>query len=141
MTTEKEIQVLRTIDKFDKIGADGVEELLQKSQEEYGAGLDKVRAKMVVEFLTCKGETNDKTLENMKRWFRLMPIIKRRLDLIDYLETEEISPDYTKWDQLLDMPTNEDETWSGNGRPKNIAYTLDDILMFLDKNSKSEQKV
>jgi hypothetical protein len=34
----------------------------------------------------------------------------------------------TMWDRLLAMTPNDDETWERGGRPKNIAWALDDML-------------
>ena len=59
MTTETELQALRCIDKFDKIGRDGVVELLQKPPEEFGANLDPVSAGVIGLLLDTAGKTNE----------------------------------------------------------------------------------
>lgn len=62
---QKEIQVLRIVDKFKKIGADGVMELLQKPYENHGANLDPLRAGMVVAFL-CGNSKRFNTLKERR---------------------------------------------------------------------------
>jgi histidyl-tRNA synthetase len=63
--------VLRTIDKFDKVGVDGVRELLGKGRRDAsgafidGIGLDDAQIDQVIAFLTAKGQDNDDTLENL----------------------------------------------------------------------------
>ncbi len=64
--------VLRTIDKFDKVGAVGVRELLGKGRlDESGAfidgvGLSKEQAEPVLTFLTAKGTTTADTLASLR---------------------------------------------------------------------------
>ena len=64
--------VLRTIDKFDKVGEDGVRELLGKGRLDAsgayidGVGLSDAQAEPVIAFLTSKGETAAQTIENLK---------------------------------------------------------------------------
>jgi histidyl-tRNA synthetase len=63
--------VLRTIDKFDKVGEAGVRELLGKGRLDAsgayidGVGLGDAQAEPVVRFLTSKGASNDETLANL----------------------------------------------------------------------------
>lgn len=64
-----EIQILRTVDKLDKIGVPGVIDLLQKPAEKFGANLDPVRAELVGSFLNSRGATNGETLENLRAFF------------------------------------------------------------------------
>lgn len=124
---QRYLQVLRSIDKFDKIGREGVVELLQKPVEEFGADLDPVRAGLIGQFLDVRGKMNEETLSNMEAFFTHAGKVRRRLDLMVFLE-ETVGPDgKTKWDQLLEMRPNRDDTWSDGGRPANIAYALDDI--------------
>lgn len=72
--------VLRTIDKFDKVGAAGVIELLtlgrldQSGARIDGVGLDLVSAQNVVSFMTSRGTDNRATVANLR-------------SLIDYSET------------------------------------------------------
>ncbi len=66
------LAVLRVIDKFDKVGVQGVEELLGSGRLDAsgayidGVGLSKDQAAPVVAFLTAKGDTNEKTLLNLR---------------------------------------------------------------------------
>lgn len=72
--------VLRTIDKFDKVGASGVIELLtvgrldQSGARIDGVGLDLISAQNVVSFMTSRGTNNKATIANLR-------------SLIDYSET------------------------------------------------------
>ncbi|SEW29786.1 histidyl-tRNA synthetase [Aliiroseovarius sediminilitoris] len=64
--------VLRTIDKFDKVGEAGVRELLGNGRLDAsgayidGVGLSEEQAQPVLAFLTSKGKTADKTLANLR---------------------------------------------------------------------------
>ncbi|MBB1491811.1 MULTISPECIES: histidine--tRNA ligase [unclassified Paracoccus (in: a-proteobacteria)] len=64
--------VLRQIDKFDKVGETGVRELLTTGRldasgaEIEGVGLDASQAEPVLRFLTSKGGDNAATLENLR---------------------------------------------------------------------------
>ncbi|WP_292285677.1 histidine--tRNA ligase [Marivita sp.] len=64
--------VLRTIDKFDKVGEAGVRELLGKGRLDAsgayidGVGLSDAQAEPVIAFLTSKGETAAQTIGNLK---------------------------------------------------------------------------
>ncbi|MCB1329606.1 MAG: histidine--tRNA ligase family protein, partial [Maritimibacter sp.] len=64
--------VLRTIDKFDKVGEAGVRELLGKGRLDAsgayidGVGLEAEAAEPVVAFLTSKGADNTATLANLR---------------------------------------------------------------------------
>ncbi|MCF3595716.1 histidine--tRNA ligase [Rhodobacteraceae bacterium LMO-12] len=64
--------VLRTIDKFDKVGEAGVRELLGKGRLDAsgayidGVGLSDAQAEPVVRFLTSKGADNGATLANLR---------------------------------------------------------------------------
>ena len=64
--------VLRTIDKFDKVGAAGVRQLLGKGREDAsgayidGVGLSDDQAEPVIAFLTSKGESAAATLQNLR---------------------------------------------------------------------------
>ncbi|MBW7922157.1 MAG: histidine--tRNA ligase [Rubellimicrobium sp.] len=65
--------ILRTIDKFDKVGEQGVIELLTDGRKDAsgafieGLGLFEWQATEVVAFLTSKGSTNTETLSNLKQ--------------------------------------------------------------------------
>ncbi|UXU73965.1 MULTISPECIES: histidine--tRNA ligase [unclassified Paracoccus (in: a-proteobacteria)] len=64
--------VLRTIDKFDKVGADGVRQLLTQGRRDdsgafiEGVGLSPEQAEPVLAFLTSKGADNARTLDNLR---------------------------------------------------------------------------
>ncbi|MCZ4353493.1 histidine--tRNA ligase [Roseovarius aestuarii] len=64
--------VLRTIDKFDKVGEAGVRELLGKGRLDAsgayidGVGLNPAQAEPVIAFLTSKGADAGSTLENLR---------------------------------------------------------------------------
>ena len=68
----KRLEVLRVIDKYDKVGVSGVAELLGVGRLDAsgayidGVGLSKDQAAPVLAFLTAKGDTNEKTLLNLR---------------------------------------------------------------------------
>ncbi|MBU2983122.1 histidine--tRNA ligase [Lentibacter algarum] len=68
----QQANVLRTIDKFDKVGEAGVRELLGKGRLDAsgayidGVGLTDEQSEPVVAFLTSKGASNDETLTNLR---------------------------------------------------------------------------
>ncbi len=123
--TPRKIQILRTIDKTDKIGVDGVIELLQKPPEEFGANLLPHEAMLIGEFLRL-----DK-LESFPAFLRRASMIRNRFEMMAELERNVHEDGRTSWDHLLDMRENEDETWRDGGRPKNIAWALDDLVAML----------
>ena len=140
MTLDQRLQVMRSIDKFDKIGRDGVVELLQKPDDEFGANLDPVRAELVGMFLDTKGETNEEAFVNLSKFFMQSSRVRTRLDLMCVLD-EAVEPDgRTKWDRLLSMPTTEDQTWRDGCRPANIAWALDDMVNSLIASRRSRNK-
>src|SRR6056297_453505 len=65
--------VLRTIDKFDKVGEEGVRQLLGKGRLDAsgayidGVGLSAEQAEPVIAFLTSKGASTQETLSNLRR--------------------------------------------------------------------------
>lgn len=126
--SEQQIQILRCIDKADKIGRDGVVALLQQPAEDYGAGLDPVRANLIGLYLDTKGETDEATIENLSKFFARASRVRARLDMMANLEEIEASDGTTAWDRLLAMPANTDQTWNNGGRPENIAWALDDLV-------------
>jgi histidyl-tRNA synthetase len=68
----QQADVLRTIDKFDKVGEAGVRQLLGKGRLDAsgayidGVGLSDAQAEPVVQFLIAKGASNAETLENLR---------------------------------------------------------------------------
>jgi histidyl-tRNA synthetase len=71
-TLDSHDAVLRTIDKFDKVGADGVRELLTSGRKDAsgafidGVGLTNEQAEKVISFLTAKGLTNAETFKRLR---------------------------------------------------------------------------
>ena len=69
---EKSADVLRCVDKFDKVGADGVRELLTAGRKDAsgafidGVGLSTDQAAPVLAFLTSRGADNAETLDNLR---------------------------------------------------------------------------
>ncbi|WP_439559849.1 histidine--tRNA ligase [Roseinatronobacter sp.] len=70
-TLEKRDAILRTIDKFDKVGARGVLELLTIGRKDQsgalidGVGLTDSQAQAVIDFLTCRGANNAITIKRL----------------------------------------------------------------------------
>lgn len=68
----KRMDVLRTIDKFDKVGEQGVRDLLGKGRLDAsgafidGLALNNSQIEPVISFLTAKGDSNSETLEKLK---------------------------------------------------------------------------
>src|SRR6056297_2150240 len=64
--------VLRTIDKFDKVGANGVIELLTTGRKDQsgafidGVGLSDADARRIVDFMQSKGQNNANTIANLR---------------------------------------------------------------------------
>lgn len=131
MIEEQRLQILRSIDKFDRIGRDGVVALLQKPAEEFGASLDPVSAGLVGLFLDTTGATNEETLNNIRTFFARLGRVRCRVDLMVAMEEQVEADGKTKWDRLLAMRANADETWNDGGRPANIGWALDDIVAAL----------
>jgi histidyl-tRNA synthetase len=65
--------VLRAIDKLDRLGFDGVDQLLKLGREDEsgdfseGAKLSDFQSQLIIEFLQSSGTTNQKTLENIHK--------------------------------------------------------------------------
>jgi histidyl-tRNA synthetase len=95
--------ILRTADKFDKVGVDGVVELLTKGRlDESGAFIDGVgltshHAKMVVDFLTARADANTDTLTNLAAVVGDSKIGERGVDelkeIVALLEAAGYGPD------------------------------------------------
>lgn len=70
---EKSDAVMRTLDKFDKVGAEGVRELLttgrtdQSGAEIEGVGLDPNFAGLLIDFLMARAGTNGETVANLRK--------------------------------------------------------------------------
>lgn len=138
MTTPTEAAVLRTVDKFDDVGPEGVMARLTTGLTDAsgarieGAGIHPIQAGAIVAFLDGRfGEGVD----GMEGWFKY---IGGRLQMMAALEQVPLAGGGTLLDKLIDMPQNEDNTWSETGRPQNIGWALDDLLEFV-KSSKVDQ--
>ena len=72
--TPKKDAILRTVDKFDKVGESGIRQLLGKGRLDAsgayidGVGLSDSEADIVLEFLTSKGTDIETTLRNLKKF-------------------------------------------------------------------------
>ncbi len=129
----QEIQVLRTIDKLDRLGLPEVIRLLGEKEENYGANLDKIQITVITDFFQVSGNTNKETISNLKSFFAKTKLINERMSLIAFFENIIVEDGYTLWDYIIDIPTNEDETWSNGKRPKNIGWALDDLFKIIGK--------
>lgn len=130
----QKLQVLRTIDKADKIGINGVIDLLQKPTAEFGADVDPIRAAFLGMFLkTGELDGGRRTLAAMENLLDRAPVVRDRLVLMEVLEETIIDRenDRTLWDELLAMAPNRDMSWRNGGRPENIAWALDDIATLI----------
>lgn len=126
--TEQEAQTLRTMDKFDKIGAAGVVELLQKPFEDFGANLTKEQAEIIGFFVSLRGVDNRETISNLVNLFSPNRRLPARLDLLDLLEATP-HDEHGDWlGYYLALPANKDQTWGRGGRPANVAWMLDDMV-------------
>ncbi|EBA10445.1 histidine--tRNA ligase [Sagittula stellata] len=95
--------VLRTIDKFDKVGESGVRELLGKGRLDAsgayidGVGLAPEQAEPVLAFLTSKGATNDETLANLRNAVGEAPVgaegVDELAEIADLLAAQGYGPD------------------------------------------------
>ena len=127
MTPER-LQVFRTIDKFDKLGKDGVIELIQKPVSEFGANLMPWQAVLIGEIFDTKGAFNNETLSNLSKYMKRVGMVSARFKLMTFLEENVGNDRLTAWDRLLGMKPNVNETWDFGGRPANIAWAIDDII-------------
>jgi len=102
-TVQKRDAVLRTIDKFDKVGASGVRELLTSGRRDAsgafidGVGLSDEQAERVVSFLTSKGDTNQETLERLRSAVGRSPVgadgVDELREMAELLEAQGFGPD------------------------------------------------
>ena len=100
---EQAAAVLRTIDKFDKVGESGVRELLGKGRLDAsgayidGVGLAPEQAEPVLAFLTSKGATNEETLANLRNAVGDAPIgaegVDELAEIADLLAAQGYGPD------------------------------------------------
>jgi histidyl-tRNA synthetase len=95
--------ILRTIDKFDKVGAVGVIQLLTTGRKDAsgafidGVGLSEAQAAKVVSFLTSKGKDNAQTLSQLEAAVGESGIgaegVAELREIISLLETQGYGPD------------------------------------------------
>ncbi|MBY6092399.1 histidine--tRNA ligase [Maritimibacter alkaliphilus] len=83
--------ILRTIDKFDKVGADGVRELLTTGRRDAsgafidGVNLHENQADVVLAFLTAKSEHPAKTLSNLRYAVGQSPVGAEGVDELEQI--------------------------------------------------------
>lgn len=85
------LAVYRAIDKYDRLGADGVKALLTTGRRDQsghftpGCGMSEVQADLVLMFLTYNGKdcgSNDVALAKMRRFFMVMATSEKELNKI-----------------------------------------------------------
>lgn len=143
-TSEQNLQILREIDKLDRIGLDGVCAMLGEGMEDSsgafnpGVGLLPIQVSMIRYFLEGydKEKTNEEALDEISEKLDRLSKVKSRIDLMTILEDTIVNLETgeTYWDRFISMNGNEDETWSKDGRPKNIGWALDDLIEGLKQN-------
>ncbi len=127
------MQVMRSIDKWDRLGRTGVYDLLTTGRTDEsgafvpGCGIHPAQAGAICAFV---GQDFGVGIEGMEKWFGR---IGSRFHLMIRLEETVTTDGTTAWDRLLAMPVNEDDTWSDGRRPANIGWALDDIIILLSK--------
>ncbi|MEN0039851.1 MAG: hypothetical protein AAF764_00800 [Pseudomonadota bacterium] len=124
------IQVLRTIDKMDKIGLNGVREKLQAPREEFGAELHPIQAELLCNFIRPDdGPHGGCTIETLMARCKHLTLVSSRFKLIELLDGKatEDADGQTAWDRLLSMPVCARQSWENGCRPENIGWALDDL--------------
>jgi len=93
MTEKQKLQVLRTIDKLDRLGPEAIMALLTDGRRDEsgawidGCGLSQTQAELILHFINIRGATNEETLALMARFFIIMFMPEQQLDeLHDLLE-------------------------------------------------------
>ena len=135
---QQAVQVMREIDKLDKIGLDGVCAMLGDGLKDTsgafnkGVGLDPLRIGMIRLFFeesaAHEGSTNDQRLEQLEKAMGRVSQVRNRIDMMIALEEHIYADGSTAWDRLLSMPACDRDTWENGKRPKNVAWALDDIV-------------
>lgn len=141
MMNAAEMQVLREIDKLDRLGLDGVMAMLGEGMTDAsgahksGVGLAPHQIGMLRLFFAPLVDGTDEAMDNAARLtemaarFARLRAIRGRLDLMAALEEMPAAEGGTLWDRLLAMPCNADDTWGpGARRPANIAFAIDDVV-------------
>jgi len=121
-TTVDRKAILRAMDKRDRLGTDGVFELLTKGRKDKsgtftpGCGLPPSQALYICRFLEI-GSSSD---------------LEKRLNLIFALDSYEVYFEYTAFEQLLDMlDKSHPRYWH------NVACALDDIVAEIERRGGS----
>lgn len=131
------LNVLRVIDKYDKVGVDGVIKLLSTGLEDssgtfiVGLGLNQYQIHVITEFLSTKGETNQETINNLYHLFcklTAVEMIVKNDMVVSRLEVINILDDVGLLDWFVVMPVNSDNEWSPGNRPYNIGWAIDDLI-------------
>lgn len=134
---EERKNILRQIDKFDKIGIDGVcamlgDGLTDKSGAfNKGAGLLPIQVSIIRLFLESgrEAKTYEEQLNAFAETEKHIRCAHNRIELMAKLEESVIDEHgATAWDRFLALRPNADNSWSDGGRPKNVGWALDDIL-------------
>lgn len=136
------IQVLRELDKLERIGVDGVCAMLGGGMKDAsgafnpGAGLDPWQIEMIRLFIETSGKaSNAETLKELRNALDHINKVCNRIDLLVELESFVHKDGSTLLDRLLSMPVNADNTWSNGGRPT-IGIALDDMRKTLGEKRK-----
>lgn len=135
MMNESMLQALRTIDKVDRLGVDGVRALLVKplGGDDFGAGLQPWQAEILCRLLDLRSSPQATIIPDLMAYLRTVDRVAGRIRLMAVMEGLTVQA-ATVWDHLLAMPGNVDNTWGpdGKSRPANIGWALDDIIAWLD---------
>ena len=89
--THKRGVVLRAIDKLDRLGLDGVEQLLRSGRKDEsgdfstGAELDEAQAQLIITFLKASGDNNQKTLLKLRELIKGSEIGSTGVDEIEQM--------------------------------------------------------
>lgn len=113
--TAQTVQILRSLDKQDRVGEAGVIDLLTNGRRDEsgdftpGCGLSVAQAVTLLGLLKCVNATFNPDHEGSV-------LVARRFALIEAMESAvNEKTGRTAWDELIDM------------RPANVAWALDDI--------------
>lgn len=132
MTKHTNLQVLREIDKLDKIGEAGVRAMLTDGMKDAsgafnaGIGLHPAQAEFI---LACISGASDPLKRITMLCDRFAFMAKLEETVVDEKTGE------TAWDRLLNMPRNDNESWDNGGRPANIGWALDDLVVAMRRTA------
>lgn len=141
MPNQDNLQILREIDKLDKIGLDGVCAMLGEGLKDAsgafnkGVGLMPMQVAMYRYFFesTAGLTDNQDILAALEGALIHLDKVRTRIDLMALLEERVVDAETGKtlWDHLLNMAANTDQTWSNGGRPENVGWALDDLVKII----------